>query len=166
MPQTGFVVGEVNIYIWPGDSRPFTGGLASGFIFGSGSGGGGGAVYDIYDYHVFRHLSVAVNSAGEVWTTKYLQTTSSIAASGVGSLSGQALYLASGAVQPTWAASKSQLYLDSATQELRHRFNTINYPLAGVNVRKTARFDGTLSQTLYNDGVILFNWDGPNKQVR
>jgi hypothetical protein len=69
-------------------------------------------------------------------------------------------------VQSSWAASKSQLYLDSATQELRHRFNNINYPLAGVNVRKTARFDGTLSQTLYNDGVILFNWDGANKQVR
>ena len=166
MPQTGFVVGEVNVYIWPGDSRPFAGGLANGFIFGSGSGGGGGAVYDIYDYPVFRRLSVAVNSAGGVWTTKYLQTTSSIAASGAGSLSGQALYLASGVVQPTWAASKAQLYLDSATQELRHRFNNINYPLAGVNVRKTARFDGTLSQKLYNDGVILFNWDGPSKQVR
>ena len=66
MPQTGFVVGEVNVYIWPGDSRPFAGGLANGFIFGSGSGGGGGAVYDIYDYPVFRRLSVAVNSAGGV----------------------------------------------------------------------------------------------------
>ena len=111
-------------------------------------------------------LSIAVNAVGSVWTTKYLQTTSSIAASGAGSLYGQALYLASGVVQPTWAASKAQLYFDSATQELRHRFNNVNYSLAGVNVLKTARFDGTLSQTLYNDGVILFNWDGPSKQVR
>ena len=66
MPQTGFAVGEVNIYLWPGDSRPFAGGLANGLIVGSGTGGGGTAVYCIYEYPVFRRLSIAVNALGSV----------------------------------------------------------------------------------------------------
>lgn len=165
--QCGATAGLNNAWIWDGTARPFAGGQMFGLTAGSGTLGSGTGVYALYYYPLFRRFSLAMNIASTTFTA-IRGPDENVAATGSGSVSGQALMMRAGTVQTDRGLSSqwSQLYMNLAAGELRHRYNSIEYPLAGVNFTRTARFDGTLSQTLFNDGVATFGWDGVNKQVR
>lgn len=173
LPQCGGgPAGENFIYRWGGDPRiPFIGGQPMGLLGGTGNGSGGTAIYGLSFNPTWGSMFVGYNAASQLWVCR------TVDAAGVpgqnlgcaGSVLATSAYLrpTAAAVALGPAGSSSQLWQNSAAADaLTYTVSGVSYPLAGSSIERTKRFDASLSATLYDDGSVLVNWDGVNRQPR
>jgi hypothetical protein len=76
------------------------------------------------------------------------------------------VYLRQVAGGPT-AGNSGQLFVESSPgAPLTLLYAGVAYPIAGQSVRRSIRFDASLTQEVYpTDGVLRFIWNGTNRQL-
>lgn len=106
-------------------------------------------------------------SSNIVATCQWTGNNGAVVAMGGGALSGSQLDIRALAAPDAVRSDKfGKVYLDSATSDVRLLYGSVTYPLGGFSSSWNKRIDGTLTQSLWTDGVISFSWENSTRQLK